>query len=159
MRKRTWQLEDLRQAVETSTSYRQVLEKLSLKGSGGNYEQIKKYIKDEQLNIEHFKGRGWNRGLMGTGRPRMPLDKVLILGSEVQSFKLKKRLFHAGLKPMHCEECGWAKLSENGYLPLELDHINGNRHDNRIENLRILCPNCHSLRPTHRSRKRAQVAK
>ncbi|MGB4076287.1 MAG: HNH endonuclease [Minisyncoccia bacterium] len=37
-------------------------------------------------------------------------------------------------------------------MPVELDHVNGDRHDNRIENLRILCPNCHSLKPTHRGR-------
>jgi len=42
----------------------------------------------------------------------------------------------------------------DGYLPLELDHINGDHHDNRLENLRILCPNCHSLKPTHRGRRR-----
>jgi hypothetical protein len=131
---------------------------LNLKGAGGNYEQIKKYIKEHGLNVGHFKGRGWNRGLKGKGKPGIPLSNVLIVGSSVQSFKLKNRLFNAGLKPKHCEECGWAEVSENGYLPLELDHINGDRNDNRLENLRILCPNCHSLRPTHRSRKRAQVA-
>jgi hypothetical protein len=144
--------------MKTSTSYRQVLEKLKLRGAGGNYEQIKIYIKQQGLNVDHFRGRGWNKGLKGTGRPHISLDRLLIFGSSVQSFKLKKRLFHAGLKPRYCEECGWAKMTENGYLPLELDHTNGDRHDNRLENLRILCPNCHGLRPTHRSRKRAQVA-
>ena len=44
------------------------------------------------------------------------------------------------------------KKSIDGRIPLELDHINGDRHDNRIKNLRILCPNCHSLQPTHRGR-------
>lgn len=158
MRKRSWQLSDLRNAVISSMSYRQVLQKLNLKGAGGNYEQIKKYIKEQRLNVDHFKGRGWNRGIKGRGTPRTPLSNVLVLGSSVQSFKLKKRLFNAGLKPKYCEECGWAERSQNGYLPLELDHIIGNRNDNRLENLRISCPNCHSLRPTHRSRIRAQVA-
>lgn len=51
-----------------------------------------------------------------------------------------------------CEDCGWAKSSEDGRIPVELDHINGDRHDNRLENLRILCPNCHSLRLTHRGK-------
>ena len=158
MRTRSWRLEDLIHAVETSTSYRQVLEKLNLRGAGGNYEQLRRYIGENDLDTRHFKGRGWNRGLKGTSNPKVALTEVLVRGSSIQSFKLKKRLFDAGLKPMHCEECGWAKKTENGYLPLELDHINGDRHDNRIENLRILCPNCHSLRPAHRSRKRARVA-
>lgn len=158
VRQRTWRVDDLIKAVENSSSYRQVLIKLNLREAGGNYEQIKKYIKDHGLRTDHFKGRAWNRGLKGKASPRIPLASILVAGSSFQSFKLKKRLFNAGLKPRHCEQCGWAEISENGYLPLELDHINGNRHDNRLENLRVLCPNCHSLRPTHRSRKRAQVA-
>ena len=158
MRPRSWLLEDLKNAVKNSTSYRQVLGVLKLKEAGGNYAQIKKYIKENNLDTGHFKGKAWNKGLKGNGKPRIPLDKILILGSSYQSFKLKNRLFRAGLKPMRCEVCGWAQVTEKGYLPLELDHINGNRYDNRLENLRILCPNCHSLQPTHRSRKRARVA-
>ena len=92
--------------------------------------------------------------MKGIGKPRIPLEKILVKGSDFQSFKLKKRLFDAGLKQKYCEQCKWAKQTESGYLPLELDHINGDRHDNRIENLKVLCPNCHSLTPTHRSRKR-----
>ena len=158
MRRRSWQLHDLEKAIITSSSYRQVLQKLSLREAGGNYEQIKKYIYEQKLNVDHFKGRAWNKGLKGQGKPRIPLTNILVSGSSYQTFKLKRRLFNAGLKPMYCEECGWAQKTQNGYLPLELDHINGNRYDNRLENLKILCPNCHSLRPTHRSRKRAQVA-
>ena len=111
-------------------------------------------IKEYKLNTAHFKGKGWNRGLRGIGRPRIPLEDILRKNSVFQSFKLKKRLFAVGLKLQHCEECNWAQKTEDGYLPLELDHINGDRHDNRIENLRILCPNCHSLKPTHRGRNR-----
>lgn len=62
----------------------------------------------------------------------------------------KKRLFVAGLKNQKCELCGWVK-SIDGRIPLELDHINGDVHDNRLENLRILCPNCHSIQPIHRA--------
>ena len=152
MKKRSWTPDQLKIAAEKSFSYRQVLHKLGLREAGGNYEQIKKYLREYNLSTIHFKGRGWNAGLRGIGKPRKPLGTILVKNSGFQSFKLKKRLFTANLKPKYCEDCGWSKTTKDGYLPLELDHINGDRHDNRLINLRVLCPNCHSLRPTHRGR-------
>ena len=154
MRKRSWTANQLKDAVQNSLSYRQVLAKLKLREAGGNYIQVKKYIKEYNLNIKHFKGRTWNKGLIGIGKPRISLEKILVKNSLFQSFKLKKRLFAEKLKPKYCEQCHWAKQTKNGYLPLELDHINGDRYDNRLENLRVLCPNCHSLTSNHRGRKR-----
>ena len=153
MKKRSWTEHQLKDAVKKSFSTRQVLVKLNLREAGGNYDQIKKYIREYKLDISHFKGRGWNLGMRGIGKPKISLESILVKNSSFQSFKLKKRLFMAKLKPEHCEWCGWSKRTGNGYLPLELDHINGDRHDNRITNLRILCPNCHSLTPHHRGRK------
>lgn len=152
MKRRSWTAEQLEAAVKNSGSYRQVLAKLSLREAGGNYAQIKKYIGEYALNISHFHGKAWNKGMRGIGISRIPLEKILIKGSSYQSFKLKKRLFAVGLKKEQCEECGWAVRTPDGYLPLELDHINGEGSDNRLENLRVLCPNCHSLKPTHRGR-------
>ena len=83
-------------------------------------------------------------------RPRRPLLLSLTEQSTVSTYKLKLRLWNEGLKPKHCEECGWARQSEGGRLPLELHHINGDSFDNRIENLAVLCPNCHSLKSNHR---------
>lgn len=152
MRPKKWDVQQLKKAVAESRSVRQVLGKLGLKQAGGNYAQIKKYL--EQLNIErkHFTGPGWSKGLRVTRNPGVPLEELLVTNSHYQSFKLKKRLFEANLKHKQCEECGWSKISKDGRLPLELDHINGNPRDNRLENLRVLCPNCHSLKPTHRGR-------
>src|SRR3989344_6240484 len=152
MRQRSWTEDQLKKAVATSTSLRQVLLKLVLREAGGNYDQIKKYIKEYKLNTKHFKGMAWNKGLKGFGKPHIPLEKILVKNSSFQSYKLKLRLFKAGLKSEKCEEYGWAKKTIDGYLPLELDHINGDRHDNRLDNLRVLCPNCHSMKPTHRGR-------
>jgi len=151
-KQRKWTLAQLRSAVKKYFSRRQVLIQLGLKPAGGNYEQIKKYIEQYHLPIHHFRGKGWSKGLTGIGKPRVPLEKILTKNNTFQSYKLKRRLFAAKLKPQHCEICGWTKKTKDGYLPLELDHINGDRHDNRLENLRILCPNCHSLQPTHRGR-------
>ncbi len=153
MRKRSWTERQLRTAVKSSRSFAEVLQRLGLREAGGNYTQIKKYIRELNLKITHFTGRAWNRGLRLPFRPKIPLEKILVPESDYQSFKLKKRLFIAGLKPHYCEECRWAQKTPDGYLPLELDHINGSHRDNRLENLRVLCPNCHSLRPNHRGRK------
>jgi hypothetical protein len=149
-KKRKWSEKELKEAVKNSTSYRQVLYKIGLVPAGGNYEQIKKYISQLKLSTKHFKGKAWNKGLIGIGKPIIPLNKVLVKNSNYQSFKLKNRLFKEKIKEEKCEICGWSKKTIDGRLPLELDHINGDRHDNRLKNLRILCPNCHSLQPTHR---------
>lgn len=152
IKKKSWSEEQLREAVKKSTSVRQVLAKLNLREAGGNYDQIRKYIEYYKIDSNHFKGQGWSKGMKGIGKPRLSLDEILVKNSYFQSFKLKKRLFKAGIKERCCEMCGWAKKSLDGRIPLELDHINGDSKDNRLKNLRVLCPNCHSLQPTHRGR-------
>ena len=83
-------------------------------------------------------------------KAKIPLNQILKKNSNFQSYKLKNRLIKEGLKQAFCEECGWAKQTKDGRLPLELHHINGDPHDNRLENLEILCPNCHSLKNNYR---------
>lgn len=78
-------------------------------------------------------------------------------GTTAKSHQLKLRLWKFGLKPKFCEACGWAVISEDGRLPLELDHINGDHWDNRLENLQVLCPNCHALKPGNSGAGRKRV--
>ena len=155
-RKKKWTEDQLRIATKSSFSIRQVLFKLGLIPAGGNYSQVKKYIDKYGLDISHFKGKGWNLGRKGYFRPLIPLKRILVNNSTYQSYKLKRRLLREKLKLEECEECGWSKRSTDGRIPLELDHINGDRYDNRLSNLRILCPNCHSLKLTHRGKNRKQ---
>lgn len=152
MRKRRWTLEQLKLAVKKATSIRQVLKRLSLVEAGGNYEQIKHALYVNNIDCSHFTGRGWRRGKQGLGKVKIPLERILTKNSTYQSYKLKQRLFTCRLKQPICEECGWEQVTPDGRIPVELDHINGDSHDNRLENLRILCPNCHSLKPTHRGK-------
>jgi len=149
---RKWTDDQLRTAVSESYSYRKVITDLNLVPAGGNYDQVKRRIKVLGLNTEHFRGMGWNIGLKYELNSTPPLEELLIKGSMVQSYKLKNKLFAKGIKSPRCELCGWATKSTDGRIPVELDHINGDKNDNRLVNLRILCPNCHSLQPTHRGK-------
>jgi hypothetical protein len=80
-----------------------------------------------------------------------PLEKVLVAGRRIQSNRLKERLIREGLKRRRCELC--ERQDWNGRpIPLELDPVNGRRDDNRLENLRIVCPNCHAQTSTYRGR-------
>lgn len=93
-----------------------------------------------------------NQGNKGSYRPTSTLEDVFSGKVSMKSGTLRIRLIQEGYKENKCEECG---INEwNGkILVLELDHINGNHKDNHLENLQILCPNCHSQTPTFRGRK------
>jgi 5-methylcytosine-specific restriction endonuclease McrA len=148
-----WTNEELSAAVKNNASYRQVIYQLGLIPAGGNYEHVVRRVKELELDVAHFHGKGWNKGWKFDPRkPKTPLKTWLVKGSTVQSFTLKRRLLQESIKTPICELCGWSEKSVDGRIPIELDHINGQKDDNRIENLRILCPNCHSLQSTHRGR-------
>ena len=146
---------ELIEAVRSSTSIRQVLSKLGLAEAGGNYSIVKRRIQRLGISTAHFNGQGWRKGISKPVIIARPLSDLLQRGTHFQSYKLKKRLFAEGLKTPRCESC--LKTEWLGRpIALELDHINGDSTDNRIENLRILCPNCHALTSTYRGRKLAK---
>ena len=109
MSKRSWTKEDLILAVSLSRSIRQVISRLNLVEAGGNYEQIKKYINIYNIDMSHFTGNSWNKGMRGYYRPLIPLKDILVRKSTFQSFKLKIKLFREGLKSPMCEDCGHVK--------------------------------------------------
>lgn len=84
--------------------------------------------------------------------PSVPLEQLLICGSKIKSSKLKPKLFKAKLISEICNICKPEPMWQEKKLVLVLDHINGDRHDNRIGNLRLLCPNCNSQTDTFAGR-------
>lgn len=148
--RRRWTDDQLRAAVASSRSNAGVIRTLGLIAAGGNYDHVMRRMRELDVDTTHFTGKGWNVRLKVDPRPHVPLGEVLVAGRWTASHGLKKRLFAAAIKEPRCELCGWAERASDGRVPVELDHINGDKNDNRLENLRILCPNCHSLQPTHR---------
>lgn len=145
----TYSEEDLRKAVKESFSIRQVLNKLGLKEAGGNYDTTKRRIKKLNIDISHFTGQLWSKGK--TLGPKREIDYYLKENIVVQSFRLRNRLISEGIKQHKCECCGITEWRGKP-TPIELDHINGDNTDNRLENLRLLCPNCHALTDTYRGK-------
>ena len=142
--------DQLIEAVKTSTSYRQVLIKLGIESYGGNYRVLKKNIELLQLDTSHMTGQGHMKGKTHSNNTR-PIEELLVENSNYQSFKLKNRLLKDKIKKHQCECCGITEWLEKP-TPLELDHINGINTDNRLKNLRLLCPNCHAQTSTYRGK-------
>lgn len=84
-------------------------------------------------------------------RTSIPLDKILVSKSNYQTNKLRKRLIKSKIKEHCCEHCGNV-MWQGEPIPLELSHKNGLNDDHRLENLEILCPNCHALTDTYRGK-------
>ena len=144
--------QDLRQAVVTCSSIRAVLRAIGLVPAGGNYELVKKRIRGLNLDTSHFTGQGHLRGRSHPYRTR-PLAEVLTNGKLENTWRLKARLLQEGLKAHRCECCGrarWMGLS----IPLELHHRDGERTNNALANIELLCPNCHALTGSYRGRKK-----
>jgi Zn finger protein HypA/HybF involved in hydrogenase expression len=150
-RKRTWKDDEFVEAVRTSDSIRQVLKKLSLNPTGANYKTVHLHVERLRLDTTHWKGKGWLRGKTHTFNGA-PLQSILQNGSTyTNTSALKRRLLAAGILKAECAECGISSW-RGAPLALVLDHVNGVNDDHRLENLRLLCPNCDSQTPTFAGR-------
>jgi len=142
--------EVLAQAVAESHSIREALEKLGLTPAGGNYETFKKAVRKFGIDTTHFTGQGHLRGKTHNYGTR-PLEVILTEGKLEQTFRLKRRLLAAGIKSHRCEQCGLTKWLGHP-VPLELHHRDGDRTNNTLSNLEIVCPNCHALTDNYRGK-------
>ena len=141
------------EAVKNSRSKAEALRKLGLKPAGANYDGFNKTAKRLGVDTSHFTGQGWNVG--ERYRPiqqKKPLKEILVEHSTWTSTNhLRERLLSEGIKAKKCECCGRDTWMDKP-IALELHHINGVKDDLRIENLQILCPNCHAFTDNYRGK-------
>lgn len=135
-------IEDFKIIVNKSSSITEILHNLGYsKNSGRIYKKIKDLIDTNDIDISHFK--------INTNIGRYNLNDILIENSPYKNTNsLKKRLIKENYIKNKCDKCGIGDKWNGLPLILQLDHINGKNRDNRLINLRLLCPNCHSQTTT-----------
>lgn len=146
--------EKVRAVIANSLSIADVLKNLEMSITTANYRAFHKAVKVYDLNINHFLGQAHLKNQIRNIKTTIPLNQILVEDSSYLGIsQLKKRLIKEGLLTYKCYECGLTKW-RNKNISLQLDHINGIHDDHRIENLRLLCPNCHSQTETFCSKNR-----
>lgn len=143
--------EILQSIVDRSRSIADIARNLNIRPSGSSYRTISRYLKKFNIRVDHFTGQKWRAGVTIPVKPPKPLNEILVENSCYQSHKLKLRLISSGIKNHCCEICN-QKEWMGQKIPLELEHCNGINTDNRIENLKIICPNCHAQTKHYRGR-------
>lgn len=141
--------------VKESLSMAQVIRKLGLREAGGTHSYLSKKIRELEINTSHFLGQAYNKGKTGKDRKGGPDKKewheILILresGNRTKSIQLRRALKESGREYV-CEECGLGPEWNGKKLRLQVDHKNSDWLDDRPENVRFLCPNCHTQTPSY----------
>lgn len=133
--------EELEKAVEKAYSLKDLLRILHIKDVGSNYKTVKNKLELYKIDYSHFNGNVL-RSRSGENKYK-DASNYLYKGSTITTFKLKEKLIRDGLKENKCECCG-IDMWNNKPIVLQLHHIDGDHTNNELENLQLLCPNCHS---------------
>jgi hypothetical protein len=135
--------------IKESKSIGEVLDKLNLRRAGGNYAVIKKYIILYNLDITHFTNENNSIFNVVENFVKKSLETYLVENSTASRGNVKRRLLEEKVLKNVCSLCGQDENWNGMNISLILDHINGVYNDNRLENLRIVCPNCNAGLDTH----------
>jgi Zn finger protein HypA/HybF involved in hydrogenase expression len=153
--------EDLIKLLDQSDSIADVLRKFELSTTGGCRKTLEKVIEGRGIDLEFYKIKyrkiQSNKNIRRGAASKIPLSSLLVENSTHSNSGLKSKVCSAGLLKDECRECGLLPNWNDKPITLQLDHINGVNDDNRIENLRILCPNCHSQTDTFGRKRRLKT--
>ncbi len=159
--KADWSKENLERICNVALSMSEALEMLGLNHSGGgNVGTFKKKVKEYGIDTSRFTGGNWIHNprkieakkrmyANGFGKCKYDIKDILVENSPLLHSAFRERFRRLNMIPYQCSICGNIGMWQNHKMSLELDHINGNNSDNRLENLRWLCPNCHSITDTY----------
>src|SRR5690242_509190 len=133
-------------AVETSFSIAQTLRLLGInRAQPYHYKQFHHTVSRLKLSVAHFSFQA----VVKLRAKRQPLSALLVLDNNGPPKAIKARLIREKILPYRCAICANEGIWNGAPLVLHLDHINGNSRDDRLENLRFLCPNCHTQTSTY----------
>lgn len=127
--------------VANSFSYKEVLKYFALENKGNNFKTLRKRMLEDGIDFSHFRQR---KDYLKIVQQPVPLQDILVENSTFNRTHLKRKLLSSNTLDNKCYICGQLPVWNDKPLSLQLDHINGISTDNRLENLRILCPHCHS---------------
>jgi hypothetical protein len=145
--------EELQNLINSSNSLSDVLKFFGKENKGSNYRTLKRKIKTENIDIRQLeKNRSTKSRERRMNRRKKTID-LLIDDSNFSRCHLKKRIINERILENKCYICGQSPSWNGKQLVMVLDHINGKSNDNRIENLRLLCPNCNSQTSTFAGKK------
>lgn len=145
--------EEMESVLSLSKSMREVILKFNLSANGsGGYRNIKKKIIDLGINVPKYNYHG-----NGVSRRKINDCDIFCENSTYPRQSLKRRIINDKLLNYECVECGNNGSYNGKLLSLHLDHKNGINNDNRLENLRFLCPNCHSQTETYAGKSNKQI--
>lgn len=137
----------LSKIIKKSNTFSEAFYLLKVSNKGNNTKRLKKRLLEDNISYTHFKSR---KEYSKKFAPDLKL--CLIKNSTYNRKSLKRRLIEENILENKCLWCGLTNIWNNKTLYLTLDHINGIKNDNRLENLRLLCPNCHSQTVTFAGR-------
>lgn len=148
--------EELEKIIKQCKTIRDVLVALNITTRQGHYYRLfHKTVETLKIDTSHFDR--YSKNAVNGIKKAIPLKDVLVENRYTTTSDLKKRLIRKNILLEKCYICGMGPRWNEQFLSLHLDHINGINNDNRIENLRLLCPNCHSQTPTYCGRHKKKI--